>query len=305
MKSSPLAIDIGRSDTKVIFGDKHLKFPTLTLLGNAAGNHSENSNSPSFNLDSALSIGGSKVPLAEDVDCHFDLLCKNAPLLIARSMTLLGLKACPDSVVVGLPIEIFTKCKNEFANRLAFFQIGKRAYTFKNVIVVLQGAGTLADHMNSNSSGYVVDLGFDSLLALRFENGQILEKAAIRYCGFGLLKPMQKLGEVLREGYGLDFGVPKINWILNGDWVPEDIERKIDLPSILGPIRAAYAEELGSLITNIFGPCGDDNDIVFLSGGGTHILLDLIPPGVKSVIMRPHLPEFMDVMGYSALSKNG
>jgi hypothetical protein len=184
--------------------------------------------------------------------------------------------------------------------------VNERVYSFKNVHVYPQAIGALADYLSFASvrgeSGLVLDIGYYTVIGLRFLNGRAVRQGTFQHNRYGISRPFGELEVAISKGSRFNIGPVRINQIVWTGKVPGDVKGEIDVHELLRPIMRNYIDELLAKIYDCFGEVINNSDRIILCGGGAHFIREFLPADYIAKIHIPEAPEFANVRGFFRLS---
>jgi len=298
------AVDQGYSYCKCMTSEKCFKFPTAIAAKKVAGFEGAREEGLYTFNGRDYRVGDDAVKSdAKKYLRDISFLLDYAPLLVAHSIILSGLDAIPEILVVGLPLFEHFKYQEELQKRLALFIVNGITYKFDNVKVFPQGMGTLADYItttnpDSNEDGYVFDVGFNTVISLRYNGLSAQQEGSRQYDQMGISRPLEELINALKVKHGYNLDLISLNAAFVSGAIRGDVGGQINIKELAEPIMAEYLDELINTLKNDFGRYFNQSQRLILSGGGAYYLSELIPSEYRSKVYVPPMPEFANVRGF-------
>lgn len=308
---SVMGFDGGFSANKVITPKGDIfKFPSAVAVMRTAavdlGDDDEEESVYRFEGD-LLKVGEDAVDDEDKMyERNINFVIKNSPLFVAHA-----LKRCtgeiPSIIAAGLPVEQYRKYRTELKERLSAFTVNGENYKF-DVPVYAQGIGALADYVTStdppgDERGFVIDIGFNTVIGLRYEKLQAKSDGSCQYTELGISRPMEEVIRALKNKYNIHFDHIGINQLfmkgktrLGG--------ATINVQETAAPIMKEYLERLFARLRNDFGRHFAKADRILVVGGGAyHFEKDFLSEQ-GDIIYIPERPEFANVRGYRQLASD-
>ncbi|WP_029523595.1 ParM/StbA family protein [Persephonella sp. KM09-Lau-8] len=299
-----IAIDTGFSSVKVKTKEKEFKFPS------AIATHKP----------SAISLGeepsyveyqGKKYIVGEEALDYDDkkyarsieFLLEYAPLFVAEAIKRINKKI--DTLSVGLPLGYYMKHKEDLEKKLSKFMINDEVYEF-NVLVHPQGVGILADYVyhekpEENEEGYVLDIGFNTVIAVRYKELKAKAEGSKQYELFGISKAIENLQEYIKAKYDLNLNSIESNDVFLKGYLKAGYGKKYDLTDQINQIMENYIDTLLKTIEDEFDRHLKKADKLIIAGGGAYHIKKYLPEKYKDFIHIPSNPEFANVRGFYIL----
>jgi len=302
MSDTIIGIDIGYSSTKVEFEGKLVKFPTAISYSADA--------SITYGEDNVYEFEGEKFYVGKEavseeafVTTDYKFLYKFAPIIIFHILSKFDEvhKDKPIEVRTGLAIVDWDK-KQEFTERISNFEVNGQTVSTRPVLIP-QGAGVAQDWVNNNNNGeypdrlHILDIGFNTINSLHFENGKPSRAKTKTYPGHGVSSIIKPFTSYVENTYKMNFSEQEAISIFikgkfkyNGEEQPE-LENKIE------ELKSQFVKKLFQSVLVNDKKTMAISDVVLIAGGGTYLLQDVpFPPNVEFVDS-PF--EFSNVRGYT------
>jgi len=238
MDENMIGIDIGYSSTKVVYMGKIVKFPTAVSYASDVGITYGEENLYEFEGEKYY-VGKEAVSEEAFVTTDYKFLYKFAPIIIYHILSKFeeAQRDEPLEIRTGLAIVDWNN-REEFANRITNFTVnGINVET--NPILIPQGAGVATDWTNTNTDGeypyrlHVLDIGFNTINSLHFEDGNPNRAKTKTYPGHGVSSIIKPFTSYIENKYAMNFSEQEAIGIFirgtfkyNGEEQP-DLENKI------------------------------------------------------------------------------
>ncbi len=301
---SKLSIDIGFSATKVVGENiNFFKFPT------AVGFYRESSSNITTSKDKIYEWNNRKylvgeAALTEDTQIYnrnIEYILKYAPLFITHAIDLSNI--IPTNLVLGLPVDQYKKYKDDYAKISSDYVMNGITYKFQEVKVFPQSIGILKDYIdttkpNINENGYILDIGFNTVIVLRYNKLSAQAEGTRQFNQMGISKALDELGNHITNNYQITLNHQE----LNNAFITKNITyygKKIDLTEIINKIIEGYIEFLMSMLHNEFERFLVKSDRIVLAGGGAVYMT--LPENYKDFSYIMPNPEFSNARGFYTL----
>lgn len=280
-----LGIDIGYGDVKVVYindgNELSKKFKFNSLIGITKRNEFIKDNKIYTFKGHDYYVGEDASSLASEslTDItDYKNLEYYAPLFLAHAIRIIGEE--PDVIVTGLS-KAQIKFSGYFKNALIDFEVDDKHYTFKNVYVIPQGAGSKlcidkygCDFPNvqtefTGKTSYIgVDIGFNTLDLFRVIDGKTSASVFDGIEHEGIMKIASKVAKLIKDKHDRPITLHEAKDILNTNTYRLR-GTSYNYSQEIKDIKKEYIKDLLSLIEEKYGAILDKCDYVFLSGGGS------------------------------------
>jgi len=301
LSTNTIGIDVGYSSTKVEFEGKLVKFPTAISYATDVGMSYGDGNIYEFEGEKYY-VGKEAVSEEAFVTTDYKFLYKFAPLIIYHILSKFDNVQIDKPVIIktGLAIIDWSK-KDEFIKRISNFQINGQAVSVYPTLIP-QGAGVALDWVYNNNNGiypdrlHVLDIGFNTINSIHFENGVPSKSKTKSYPGHGVSSIIKPFTSYLENIYAMNFSEQEaINIFIKGDFKYNGISQ-LELSKKITELKHQFVKKLFQSILVNDKKLLAISDVVLISGGGAYLLQDLdFPNNVKFAEM-PY--EFSNVRGY-------
>lgn len=318
MDKNILVVDFGFSFIKVYYRGKLIKEPSIFSIdfNNNKDNLVSTNNSNIYTYEGKPMVVGTDAEkkkmkiISRDVSFIFRFY----PLAIYHILKKLNIKTEKlDAIAIGLPPENLTKENaEELKKRIISTQINDEKIKIpKSKIFVLgQGQGAFIDIKSSyknigQSSGFLLDIGFNTLIAVPFKEGKILPSFK-QYERFGISGLLEEfLSPILKSSKNLNIkDINKLNEAYMKGFIKVGFGEKINIESEIKTAVENYMEIILQKIKEDFIEELADMETLILTGGGSYRLKDFLPDNIKKITIIPELPEFSNTRGYFKIVQN-
>lgn len=292
-----IGIDIGYSSTKVFINNKCSKFPTAISYATDVGLTYGDSNV--YNFEGEQFFVGDEASGEAFNTIDYKFLYKYAPLIIyhlIKQFDNVNL-ARPVSISTGLAIVDWAN-KDEFVKRISKFEVNGETIELA-VKLVPQGCGVYLDFIQTNKNYdtvHVLDIGFNTINSIHFENGKPVRSKTNAYPGHGVSSVVKPFVSYLENKFRMNFSnaealkyFVKEKFIYNGEEVLEVAEKIKELKTqmVKRLFNSVLVNERKTLSTS---------EVVVIGGGGAYLLQGVTLPANVKVITNE--PEYSNVRGY-------
>ena len=303
MDENMIGIDVGYSSTKVEYMGKVVKFPTAVCYASDVG--------ISYGEDNVYEFEGEKYYVGKEavseeafVTTDYKFLYKFAPIVIYHILSKFDAadRDEPLEVRTGLAIVDWSK-KDDFADRIQSFTVNGNEVEIKPVLIP-QGAGVANDYVGNNLDGeypdrlHVLDIGFNTINSLHFENGRPNRAKTKTYPGHGVSSIIKPFTSYMENKYSMSFSEQEAIGIFIKGKFKYNGEEQEDLEAKIVELKAQFVKKLFQSVLVNDKKTMAISDTVLIAGGGAYLLQDIpFPPNVEFVDS-PF--EFSNVRGYVA-----
>ena len=296
-----IAIDLGYSSTKIQYEGKLYKIPTAVSYAGSVGLDYGDNNFYEFE--------GEKFVVGKPADNSFvttdyKFLQKFAPLIVYHVCKVVG--ASLNSIIeisTGLAVSDWSK-RTEFKERIENFNnINNEKVSFKIINIIPQGAGVYYDFRSLQDSEldtknvYIIDIGYNTINTLYFENGKPVRDKASAHIGSGVTTIMKDFTKWLEHKYNMQFSEQEaLKYYIKKRFVYQGIEQQ-EVVDKIDELKKRFVSQLFKSILVQEKKLLATSDLVIIAGGGVYLLHESpFPPNVKFV---PSPYEFSNVRGYN------
>lgn len=237
---------------------------------------------------------------------EFDFVVKYAPVLVAHAIRLSSVHY---GSITGLKIGIpFESCKNgdgaRLIERLSRFVVNGREYRYQ-VDCLPQGVGVFLEYLhetkpeNKNESGYVLDIGYNTVLLVKYENLCPRHADSDQFDHYGISRVVERLSKELHKQFKLNLSLIEVNQIFRNRYL-DDCGERHDISQLCDK---AVSEYLVQIFLELMDKNADKfrrvNKIIIGGGGAYYISHAVIPEMFRKMIhIMPNQPEFANVRGF-------
>lgn len=302
---SLIAIDTGFSSVKVKTDDKEFKFPSAIAVYKKPA-ISLGEKEITYEYQGKEYVVGEKALDYEDKKYArtIDFIIEYAPLLVAEAIIKSGGMQYKD-LAVGLPLGYYMQYKDTFKEKLEKFMINSNVYEF-NVAVHPQAVGILADYVyqtkpSDDESGYVLDIGFNTFIALRYKDLRAKAEGSKQYELYGISKAIEDLQEYIKSKYDINLNSIEANDVFLKGYLKAGYGKRYELQNVIQEIIENYIDTLLKTIENDFDKYLRQTDRLVIAGGGAYHIEKYLPEKYKDFVYIPPNPEFSNARGYYIL----
>lgn len=300
-----LGIDVGFGDVKAVYQDneqiQYLKIPTAVKY---AGSNT----SAGIAEEGVYSFQGREYIVGEYARYEafstrsYEFLRRYSGLLIHHVIKTNNLQ--PDKIAIGLPLSWYDK-KADFLQELKSTMVdGERIQA--DVTLFPQAVGVLMDYRlgtdgnvrsDTNKNGIVIDVGYNTVDILCFENGAAIRADSATIEKFGLSKVILELSDHIhrKHAFQLSDQEAKEAFVKKSLTLYGDV---IDISEVARNVTEKYFEELISAICSRWESRLQRAEVLLFAGGGAVILKEYMPAAYAKIMAMPVNPEFSNARGY-------
>lgn len=298
-----IAIDLGYGSVKALSNKSMFKFPSAVAL---------NKRSLIDSSEKMYNYNGFNYLLGEEAmrDAYgtrdYTFLEKFAPLLLFKAVEDANLnKSEQINLITGLSLLNWDK-KEQFAHALENFIVNNTTLNI-NLTITPQGKGIYLDclkHIPSIKEGttLVVDIGYNTLDVIPFENGKPLAKEAWAN-SHGVNIMVNELDKYIVSKFGMSLNETKVNEAFQRQSVTCGTKR--DLSPIIDEEKQKYVDSIFQLIQTKNSEIYKSADTIIIAGGGAYSFNGSIQPQEKNIIFPRGEYEYSNVRGYYESLING
>jgi hypothetical protein len=312
-----LAIDIGFSSVKVTDGIS-FKFPTLISGYTKPSVDLGYGREKTFTYEGRDYLVGDEAKNGTDVMYSFeiDFLIDYAPLFIAKAVEIAESKGAGNilEIALGLPIEYYKDNKERLWQTAKSFIINDRQYRFYEKVkkdgsllypVYPQGIGILSDYIEQagvtvkdDGSGFVLDIGFNTVLVVAFENYGATKAGHKQYTQLGISKASRKLEDYLINTYGIDdrTQIELLQILTNKTF--KHYGKKIDVSDKVNAIMLDYIDGILLRVQTDYDRRFGSSDKLIIGGGGAYYVKNDIYKKYPDLAVFMENPEFSNARGF-------
>ena len=280
-----LGIDVGFGANKIVLTDesgnilKKFKFPSIIGITKANQYIMDNKIYHYKDHDYYIGDDASALPSENLIDItEYKNLEYYAPVFLTYALNIIG--ETPDVIVTGLS-KAQIQNSGYFKEALSNFTVNEKTYTFKNVWVIPQGAGSKicidtygTDFPNLQTdfigkSNYIgCDIGFSTLDLFRVIDGKTSASVFEGIEHEGVMKIASKIAILIKDKHNRTISLHEAMEILDSNTYKLR-GNSYNYQSEILEIKKQYIQELLELVEEKYGKILDKCDYIFLSGGGS------------------------------------
>ena len=297
-----VGLDIGYSQTKIFFDGKLFKLPTAI----------------SYAIDSGINFGNDEVyeyngkmyrvgEIAIDesfTTTEYRFLKEFGPLILYHVLHKLNLLT---DGKLNQPIELRTglslsdwEYSEEFKNSLTTFIVNDKEININPIHIIPQGAGVHYDWCDKNKevpvSDVVVDIGYNTINYLVFDNGTPLKAKCRSFPGHGAVGIIRPFTNWLEATYKMHFTEQEALKILMNNKFIYQGEEQPDVINMIKELKSNFITKLFNSILVSEKKTLSTSEKVIIAGGGAYFLEGVSLPKNATFPEKPF--EFSNVRGY-------
>jgi hypothetical protein len=240
---------------------------------------------------------------AEKYSKDISYLIDYSPLFVTHALK--NIIEIPEVLAIGLPLEQFRSHREMLRKCLSSFNVDGKTYNF-DLRVFAQSVGALAHytHLHTPSpeeDGFVIDVGFNTALILRYQSLQAKSDGSGQYSQFGIMRALETLGSSLKSNLGESFTPLELNQICQQGFVKK-FGNKIDVSELIKAAITNHIETLCMTIENDYGRQLSRVDRLVLAGGGAYSMARKLPEKYSEYAVILQNPEYANAHGYWLLA---
>lgn len=298
-----IGIDVGFGDVKAVWvesGDfKYHKIPTAIKY--ASGNNG-------FTEENIYTFQGREYLLGEQARFgafstrSFEFLKRYAGLFIFHVINEQGFNE--KRVGLGLPLTWYSK-KEEFLTELTATVVNGSKLDIEPSLYP-QAVGILLDYrldikggtkQETGRNGIIMDVGFNTVDVLCFENGMAVRSDSATLDKFGISRIITELIESIQRNHNVGLSEQEGKEVFQNGYI-SIFGHKQDISESIRNITEKYFDELMHRIKSNWENRLQRADVLILAGGGAISLKDYLPSEYSKIIQIPSMPEYSNARGY-------
>jgi hypothetical protein len=233
-----------------------------------------------------------------------DWLLKYLPLMVVGAADCAKVNPHEvDILTVCLPPKTWRAVKPQLEKDLSVIRDNGDEYRFERVIVHAQAMGAVGWHSstcdNPEERGILLDVGGNTILALRYDNLMPKSTGSRQYNELGVLSAAQSLMPILSsmsEGRRVT-EIKAMAAIRERKYVGKDIGAQVDA------VIATYSERILRSIRSDYRDMIPELDRLVVVGGGAYLVGEAIKKEYGPHVLVPPEPEYCNVRGIEWLAK--
>jgi len=296
-----LAIDVGYSSTKVKYEGKLYKFPSAVAYAVDLGIDYGEDDVVKYRGETYY-IGDAAIGLESFTTTDFGFKRVFDPVIVYHVLKKLKLvdDALNNNIQLYLTLALADwKNKDEYLQIFENIEIDDIKLSFKGITLLPQGAGAYMQYVKKTgqhpNSAAIIDIGFNTINFLVYENGQPKRAHSKGYSGHGVSSILRPFATYLESTYNMPFSEAEAlkiftqgHFIFNGQ-NQEQIAQKIQ------ELKAQFVKKLFNSVLTGEKKILATSEKVILAGGGCYLLEDIqFPPNVE-LTDKPY--EFANIQG--------
>ncbi len=286
-----LVIDCGYGHVKIKFKDKFYKFPTSVAFAVDTGIAYGDGDTVSYKGDDYY-VGENAIVLETFNTTDFAFKTQFDPLIIYHVLKKLGLvdDAVNGNIQLTLTLSLTDwRYKDEYLAATSDFVADDKKFHFDDIILIPQGAGAYMTYMSKHddhpTSAIVIDLGYNTINYMLYENGNPQKAHSKGFAGHGVSSIIRAFGTYLESQFSMPFSDSEAQKIfLNGKFIFSGIDRP-EVAQKINELKDQFVKRLFNSILTSEKKLLATSERVILAGGGCYLLQD---------VDFPHNVEFTD-----------
>ena len=231
------------------------------------------------------------------------------PLAVAHAMKKHNIKEFRN-LLVGLPPEDLNEANAKMLKDnivKAKINNNKIPVSKSNIKIFSQGQGAFIDYKSSNGNlretGFLIDIGFNTLIAIPFKNGKI-SPSYQQYNKFGISGLLNNfLSPLIQNRFNKKLNIHQLNnaflkeelslGIGKKESIKEEVRKAVELylQIVLQTLQEDFSEEILDIQKFV------------ISGGGAYRIINYIPDSLKDIVHINEEPDFSNVRGYKIIGQ--
>lgn len=292
-----LAVDIGFGSTKFVSDNNKFKFPSAVSI--SKGSQADFDNNEIFHYE-GIDYQVGEFALRDAMTTRdYTFLEKYAPLLLYKAILDSNL-SIKDEIYLSTGLSLLNWNKKEdFANKIIDFVVNKERINKIKLKLIPQGKGIYNQAVKNNNQLknkliLIVDIGYNTLDVIPFENGKaIANEAWATSQGVNLI--VDEIRKDINKKYGLSLNESRVNKIMQNKYMNIEGE-EINLSNFINNENNKYKEIILNEIKNRNIDIFKSADSIIIGGGGAYIVDSLFDQ--KNIVFAEKPYEFSNVLGY-------
>ncbi len=319
MEKNILIVDFGFGYTKSIFKQKKIKIPSLVsnYIPKKESLVSTIQVTP-IQMDDLFYLFGNDVNIIESkfkiYSRNIDFIINFYPLAIQSSISKIGIT--PEKIeylAIGLPPEnLNLENAEKLKERITNVKINKKRFpwTKSRIFIFAQGQGAFVDAKKQlkkeikADSGFLLDIGYNTLLAIPFKEGKILPQYK-QYDRFGVSGIIDEFfNPLIISKYEIKLDRNEINEVFKTGILHLGPGNKINVENEIKTAVKMYITAIQSQLEEDFRKEIPKAEKFIIAGGGSYRIKDHLDPSWKKILKVIEEPEFSNARGYQIMAQN-
>jgi len=287
MSKIKLGLDVGYSSTKVKYDGKLYKFPSAISFATDLGIDYGEDDVVKYK-DETYYVGDAAVGLETFTTTDFGFKQQFDPVIIYHVLKKLNLvdNAINNGIQLFLTLALADwKHKDTYLEVLSSFEVDNHQMEFKDITLLPQGAGAYMQFVGKNGvhpgSAAIIDIGFNTINFLVYENGQPKKAHSKGYSGHGVSSILRPFATYLESTFNMPFGEAEaLKIFTNGKFMFNGTEQSQVAEKVMD-LKAQFVKKLFSSVLTGEKKILATSEKVILTGGGCYLLEGIpFPPNV-------------------------
>lgn len=286
-----VGLDAGYSSWKLMFNNNLSRIPTAINFSIDTGIDYGESNTYQFEGETLVVGEGAVSESFTSLDYKFKY--KYDPLLMIHALLKLGAldlsKVEQNHLVLRIGLALGDwKHKDDYVKRLSNVSVDGKQFIFPNVKILPQGVGVYLDSVvrvfenQHPSTCSIIDIGYNTINFLYFEEGKPLKQYCRSYMGHGVSSIITSFTNWLESKFGMPFSEQEaIKIFLREKFIYNGQEQE-EVKDIIYELKSNFIKKLRNSILIKEKKLLSTSEVVLFAGGGANLIANVkFPPNVK------------------------
>jgi plasmid segregation protein ParM len=282
-----LAIDVGYSSTKVKYEGKLYKFPSAISFATDLGIDYGEDDVVKYKGETYY-VGDAAVGLETFTTTDFGFKQNFDPVIVYHVIKKLNLveDAVKGNIQLFLTLALADwKHKDTYLSIFKDYEVDEHVLNFENITLLPQGAGAYLAYVQKQkdhpSSAAIIDIGFNTINFLVYENGQPKRAHSKGYSGHGVSSILRPFATYLESTFNMPFGEAEaLKIFTSGKFIFNGAEQT-QVSAKIVELKAQFVKKLFNSVLTGEKKILATSEKVILAGGGCYLLEGIqFPPNV-------------------------
>jgi plasmid segregation protein ParM len=296
-----LAIDVGYSSTKVKYDGKLHKLQSAISFATDLGIDYGEDDVVKYKEETYY-VGDAAVGLETFTTTDFGFKSNFDPMIVYHVLKKLNLveDAKNNNIKLYLTLALADwKHKDTYLEIFKTFDIDDIQLGFNDITLLPQGAGAYMAYVGKKGahpvSAAVIDIGFNTINFLVYENGQPKRAHSKGYSGHGVSSILRPFATYLESTFNMPFGEAEaLKIFMQGKFIFNGNDQ-IQVQKKIHELKAQFVKKLFNSVLTGEKKILATSEVVLLAGGGCYLLEGInFPPNV-TLTEKPY--EFANIVG--------